>query len=172
MESGIGRTGCWFAYQRDGLPIGACIGLGERGTALDQGDHGSTFGGNPVAYAAALAVLDTIAADGLLGHAAAIGTQLAAGLSAITHPLLAGVRGRGLWLAVMLTEPVAGAAERACQDRGYLVNAVQPDAIRLAPPLILSAAEAAAFTGALPAILDAVAAAEPAGSGSAGKEPL
>jgi acetylornithine aminotransferase len=180
IQSGIGRTGRWFAHQRDGvrpdlltlakglgggLPIGACVGLGECGTALDRGDHGSTFGGNPVACAAALAVLDTIEAGGLLGHAAAIGAQLADGISAITHPLLAGVRGRGLWLAVMLTEPVAGPAESACQDRGYLVNAVQPDAIRLAPPLILERAQAAAFTGALPAILDAVAAAEPAGSG-------
>ena len=94
-----------------GLPIGACIGLGECGTALDRGDHGSTFGGNPVACAAALAVLDTIETDGLLGHAAAIGAQLADGISAIAHPLLAGVRGRGLWLAVMLSRPAAGLAE-------------------------------------------------------------
>ena len=170
IQSGIGRTGRWFAHQQDGvrpdvltlakglgggLPIGACIGLGECGTALDKGDHGSTFGGNPVACAAALAVLDTIEADGLLGHAAAIGAQLADGISAITHPLLAGVRGRGLWLAVMLNRPAAALADSACQSRGYLVNAVQPDAIRLAPPLILSSAQAAAFTAALPSILDA-----------------
>ena len=173
IQSGIGRTGRWFAHQQDGvrpdvltlakglgggLPIGACIGLGECGTALDRGDHGSTFGGNPVACAAALAVLDTIETDGLLGHAAAIGAQLADGISAITHPLLAGVRGRGLWLAIMLNQPAAGLVESTCQSHGYLVNAVQPDAIRLAPPLILSSAQAAAFTAALPSILDAAAA--------------
>ena len=172
IQSGIGRTGRWFAHQQDGvrpdvltlakglgggLPIGACIGLGECGTALDRGDHGSTFGGNPVACAAALAVLDTIETDGLLGHAAAIGAQLADGISAIVHPLLAGVRGRGLWLAVMLHRPAAGLAETTCLSHGYLVNAVQPDAIRLAPPLILSAAEADSFVAALPSILDGVA---------------
>jgi acetylornithine/N-succinyldiaminopimelate aminotransferase len=182
IQSGIGRTGHWFAHQPDGvlpdvltlakglgggLPIGACIGLGECGTALDKGDHGSTFGGNPVACAAALAVLDTIDADGLLGQAASLGAQLTADISAISHPLLAGVRGRGLWLAFMLTEPVAGLVQSACQAAGYLVNAVQPDAIRLAPPLILTSEQAAAFTAALPAILAAAASADGAGSASA-----
>ena len=117
IQSGIGRTGAWFAHQVDGvlpdvltlakglgggLPIGACIGLGPAGTALGKGDHGSTFGGNPVACAAALAVLDTIESGGLLAHAAAIGDRLAAGLAATAHPLLRGVRGRGLWLAALL----------------------------------------------------------------------
>ena len=169
IQSGIGRTGAWFAHQAEGitpdvvtlakglgggLPIGACIGLGECGTALGQGDHGSTFGGNPVACAAALAVLDTIERDGLLAQAERVGGQLAADIAASGHPLVAGVRGSGLWLAVALTAPAAPAVEAACRDAGYLVNAVQPDAIRLAPPLILSAAQAAEFTGALPAILD------------------
>ena len=173
IQSGTGRTGSWFAHQQEGvrpdvltlakglgggLPIGACIGLGECGTALDKGDHGSTFGGNPVACAAALAVLDTIASEGLLEHATRLGAQLTADISAIEHPLLAGVRGRGLWLAFLLTEPVAGLVESACQASGYLVNAVQPDAIRLAPPLILTSEQAAAFTAALPSILDAAAA--------------
>jgi acetylornithine aminotransferase len=186
IQSGIGRTGRWFAHQQDGvrpdvltlakglgggLPIGACIGLGECGTALDRGDHGSTFGGNPVACAAALAVLDTIEADGLLGQAAAIGTQLADGISAITHPLLAGVRGRGLWLAIMLNRPAAGLVESACQSHGFLVNAVQPDAIRLAPPLILSSGQAAAFTAALPSILGAAAASQ-AGPAPAAVRPV
>jgi acetylornithine/N-succinyldiaminopimelate aminotransferase len=171
IQSGIGRTGQWFAHQDEqmlpdvltlakglggGLPIGACIGLGECGTALDKGDHGSTFGGNPVACAAALAVLDTIAADGLLAHVAAVGEQLAGDIAAVSHPLLAGVRGRGLWLAATLTAPVAAQVQAACTRSGFLVNAVQPDAIRLAPPLILSSAEAAAFTNALPDILEEV----------------
>ena len=172
IQSGIGRTGAWFAHQVDGvlpdvltlakglgggLPIGACIGFGPAGAALRKGDHGSTFGGNPVACAAALAVLDTIESSGLLAHAAAMGERLAAGLAAIDHPLLAGVRGRGLWLAALLTQPAAGAVEAACREAGFLVNAVQPDAIRLAPPLILTAAQADSFLAALPAALGQVA---------------
>jgi len=169
IQSGIGRTGGWFAHQADGvvpdvltlakglgggLPIGACIGLGPAATTLARGDHGSTFGGNPVACAAALAVLATIEADGLLAHAAAIGARLVGGLAGIGHPLLAGVRGRGLWLAALLARPVAGSVEAACRRAGFLVNAVQPDAIRLAPPLILSAGQADEFLATLPAILD------------------
>jgi acetylornithine/N-succinyldiaminopimelate aminotransferase len=169
IQSGIGRAGTWYAHQPDGvrpdvltlakglgggLPIGACIGLGAAATALGKGDHGSTFGGNPVACAAALAVLDTIAAEGLLASAAAVGGRLAAGIAGLSHPLLSGVRGRGLWLAAILTEPAAGQVEAAARRAGYLVNAVQPDAIRLAPPLILRADEADAFLTALPAILD------------------
>jgi acetylornithine aminotransferase len=169
IQSGIGRTGAWFAHQEDGvvpdvitlakglgggLPIGACVGLGECGTALRKGDHGSTFGGNPVACAAALAVLDTIEAGGLLEQAAATGRRLRAGILAAGHPLVAGVRGRGLWLAIELAEPIAPAVEAACRRAGYLVNAVQPDAIRLAPPLILAAAQADAFTSALAGMLD------------------
>jgi acetylornithine/N-succinyldiaminopimelate aminotransferase len=170
IQSGIGRTGTWFAHQADGvrpdvltlakglgggLPIGACIGLGDAGTALRKGDHGSTFGGNPVACAAAQAVLDTIEADGLLAQAVAVGQQLERGLAGLGHPLLRGVRGRGLWLAAMLTAPRAADVEAASRAAGYLVNAVQPDAVRLAPPLILDAGQAAAFLTALPAILDA-----------------
>jgi len=138
-----------------GLPIGACIGLGEAATTLGKGDHGSTFGGNPVACAAALAVLETIETDDLLARAAATGERLSAGIGAISHPLLQGVRGRGLWLAAVLTGPAAGGVEAAARQAGFLVNAVQPGAIRLAPPLILSAAEADEFLAALPAILDA-----------------
>jgi acetylornithine aminotransferase len=169
IQSGIGRTGAWFAHQQagllpdvitlakglgGGLPIGACIGLGDCGTALRKGDHGSTFGGNPIACAAALAVLDTIEADGLLANAAATGQRLAAGITAAGHPLVAGVRGSGLWLAIELTGPAAASVEAACRAAGYLVNAVQPDAIRLAPPLILTAAQADSFTAALAGILD------------------
>ena len=169
IQSGIGRTGAWFAHQAagvrpdvltlakglgGGLPIGVCAGLGPAGSGFAKGDHGSTFGGNPVACAAALAVLDTIDRDGLLAHVTAVGDQLAAGLEALRHPLVASVRGLGLWRAVVLTTEVAPAAEAAARRAGFLVNAVQPDAIRLAPPLILSTAEAAEFTAALPGILD------------------
>jgi acetylornithine aminotransferase len=173
IQSGIGRTGTWFAHQHDGarpdvltlakglgggLPIGACIGFGELGGAFSKGDHGSTFGGNPVACAAALAVLDVIERDGLLDHAAAVGDQLRSGIAAVRHPLLSGARGRGLWLAAVLSEPAAADVEAASRDAGFLVNAVQPDAIRLAPPLILSDADAKSFVAALPSILDRAAA--------------
>ena len=168
IQSAIGRTGAWFAHQAagvrpdvltlakglgGGLPIGACVGLGAAGTGFAKGDHGSTFGGNPVACAAALAVLEVIERDGLLAHVTAVGEHLAAGLGQVSHPLLAGVRGLGLWRAVVLTSEEAPAVEAAARRAGFLVNAVQPDAIRLAPPLILSAAQADEFTAALPAIL-------------------
>jgi acetylornithine aminotransferase len=174
VQSGIGRTGSWFSVQRSGvvpdvvtlakglgggLPIGACIGIGAAGTLFAKGDHGSTFGGNPVCCAAALAVLDTIERDGLLEHAAAVGTRLANALAAIAHPLSRGVRGEGLWLAIVLAEPVAAAVEAVAREAGFLVNAVQPDAVRLAPPLVLSTTEADAFVAAVPGILDQVASA-------------
>jgi acetylornithine/N-succinyldiaminopimelate aminotransferase len=167
IQSGIGRTGTWFAHQSEevrpdiltlakglggGLPIGACIGFG---VAFARGEHGSTFGGNPVASAAALAVLETIERDGLLANVAAVGERLAAGIEEVKHPLVAGVRGSGLWLAMALTSDAAARVEAAARQAGFLVNAVQPDAIRVAPPLILSADQAAEFTAALPGILDA-----------------
>jgi acetylornithine aminotransferase len=168
IQSGIGRTGAWFAHQQEqilpdvltlakglggGLPIGACVGFGDCGGALGKGDHGSTFGANPVACAAALAVLDTIDSQNILANVKAVGETLAGGIAAVEHPLLSGVRGSGLWLAAVLTADKAPAVYTAAQARGFLVNAVQPDAVRLAPPLILTSAEAEEFTAALPAIL-------------------
>jgi acetylornithine/N-succinyldiaminopimelate aminotransferase len=171
IQSGIGRTGAWFAHQAEGvtpdvmtlakglgggMPIGACVGFGEAGGALLAGDHGSTFGGNPVACAAALAVLDTIEKDDLLKNVKSVGETLANGIAAIDHPLLSGVRGSGLWLAAVLTADKAPQVNNAARQAGFLVNAVQPDAVRLAPPLILTQAEAASFVDALPAILTKV----------------
>jgi len=171
IQSAIGRTGAWFAHQAQGvrpdvltlakglgggLPIGACVGFGPYGAGFAKGDHGSTFGGNPVACAAALAVLDTIERDGLLARVTAMGERLAAGVGAVRHPLVAGVRGQGLWLAIVLTAPRAADVEAAARRAGFLVNAVQPDAIRLAPPLILSPAEGDEFLAAWPAVLDGV----------------
>jgi len=168
IQSGIGRTGAWFAHQEagitpdvltlakglgGGLPIGACVGFGAAGTALGKGDHGSTFGGNPIACAAALAVLDTIEQQNILANVKAVGDALAAGIEATGHPLLKGVRGSGLWLAAVLTADRSAAVCAAAQSRGFLVNPVQPDAVRLAPPLILSRAEAGEFIAALPEIL-------------------
>ena len=169
IQSGIGRTGTWFAHQHagvvpdvmtlakglgGGLPIGACIGFGEFGTVFAKGDHGSTFGGNPVSAAAALAVLDTIEKENLLDHVLAVGRQLAGGLAAVEHPLLTGVRGSGLWQAATLDRPVAAHVQAAAQDAGFLVNAVQPDAIRIAPPLVVTGEQVRTFVDAFPEILD------------------
>jgi acetylornithine aminotransferase len=173
IQSGIGRTGAWFAFQAEGvrpdvitlakglgggLPIGACIGIGAAGSGFSRGDHGSTFGGNPIACAAALAVLDTIERDGLLAQVTRVGAVLSAGIAAAGHPLIAGVRGSGLWLAIALTAPAATSVETSARQAGFLVNAVQPDAIRLAPPLVLSDGQARSFTNALPEILSDAAA--------------
>lgn len=171
VQGGIGRTGKWFAHQHEGivadivtlakglgggLPVGACIGTGDAAEALQRGDHGSTFGGNPVSCAAALAVIDTITSEGLLDKVEQLGVSWKADLTACADGLLSGVRGRGLWLGL----EAAGAApaiEAAAREQGFIVNATGPDAVRIAPPLILTAAEAASFSDALPDILEAAA---------------
>jgi acetylornithine aminotransferase len=167
VQGGIGRTGVWFAHQHEavvpdlvsvakglggGLPVGACIAVGATAEALQRGDHGSTFGGNPVSCAAALAVIDVIEQEGLLKQVEEIGQQWMADLGALAGDVLTGVRGRGLWIGLELPG-VAAAVESAARERGFLVNATGPDAVRIAPPLILSADEAASFTKALPGIL-------------------
>ncbi|HXS62268.1 MAG TPA: acetylornithine transaminase [Streptosporangiaceae bacterium] len=169
IQSGIGRTGAWFAFQAEGvspdvitlakglgggLPIGACIGIGAAADGFMRGDHGSTFGGNPIACAAALAVLDVIEKDGLLDQVSKVGAKLADGLGSVEHPLVTGARGTGLWQALVLAEPAAGKVEAAAREAGFLVNAVQPDAVRIAPPLILTQEQADSFVDALPGILE------------------
>jgi acetylornithine aminotransferase len=152
VQSGIGRTGDWFASQAagvqpdiltlakglgGGLPIGACVGFGPAAGLLTPGSHGSTFGGNPVSCAAALAVLRTIEQDDLLTRVRRVGAVLGAGLLELTDPLVEQVRGSGLWWGVQLRAEVAGMVEAAARDRGLLVNAVKPNVIRLAPALIV-----------------------------------
>jgi acetylornithine/N-succinyldiaminopimelate aminotransferase len=168
VQTGVGRTGAWFAFHRAGItpdvvtvakglgggfPIGACIGIGAAAGLLGPGSHGTTFGGNPVAAAAALAVLHAIERDGLLANARQVGAALRTGVP--SHRLLAGVRGEGLLLAIELTEPVAADVAQAALAAGFIVNPVAPDAIRLAPPLILTVDQAGEFLTALPGILDA-----------------
>ena len=168
IQSGIGRTGSWFAHQAEGvtpdvmtlakglgggLPIGACVGFGEAGSALVAGDHGSTFGGNPIACAAALAVINTIERDDLLKNVKAVGETLASGIAAIDHPLLARRPRHRPWLAAVLTEDKAPPVNTAARRGGIPGQRGQPDAVRLAPPLILTQAEATGFVEALPAIL-------------------
>ena len=173
VQSGVGRTGAWFASAATGvrpdimtlakglgggLPIGACIAFGDAARLFTPGSHGSTFGGNPVSCAAALAVLDTIEKDGLLDNVARLGASLADGLTGLSHPLIADVRGSGLWRGIQLTRPVAGAVEQAARDRGLLVNAVKPAVLRLAPPLIIDDQDVAEAIEIISAALDAVAA--------------
>ncbi|MEU3454334.1 acetylornithine transaminase [Micromonospora sp. NPDC006766] len=183
VQTGIGRTGHWFAHQAEGvepdvvtlakglgggLPIGACLAFGRAADLLDPGSHGTTFGGNPVSCAAALAVVATIANEGLLDHVKRTGERLRRGIETLGHPLVAEVRGAGLLLGVVLAEPVSAAVTTALRDAGFLVNPVQPDVVRLAPPLILTPDQADAFLAALPAALDAAAPAADLG----GKWPL
>jgi len=171
VQSGIGRSGSWLMSTAQGvvpdivtlakglaggLPLGAVIAQGEAAEVFAPGDHGSTFGGNPVSCAAALAVIETIENDHLLDHVTAIGMRWASSFDACDHPLLASHRGAGLWRALELASPVAPAFDAAARDSGFLLNAVRPTSIRLAPPLILSANDADEFTAALPALLDAV----------------
>jgi acetylornithine aminotransferase len=176
VQSGIGRTGEWFASTASGvrpdiltlakglgggLPIGSCIGIGAAATLLTPGSHGSTFGGNPVSCAAALAVLTTIESEGLLAGVRAVGAELHAGLLAIDSPLLLGVRGSGLWRGLVLAEDLAAEVESVARGRGLLVNAVKPNVIRLAPPLIVSSEEVAEAVGVIAAALAEVSAAQP-----------
>jgi acetylornithine aminotransferase len=180
VQTGVARTGTWFAFQHadalgvdvdtgaaadvpdvvtlakglgGGIPIGATIALGDAADLLGPGQHGSTFGGNPVSCAAALTVLDVIESDGLLTAATDRGRQLAQGLAAVDG--VAHVRGRGLLLGVQLTEANAADVARAALDAGFIVNDVAPDTIRLAPPLVLSAAEADEIVAAWASILSA-----------------
>lgn len=176
VQTGVGRTGTWFAFQQQeigggitpdvvtlakglggGFPVGAVVAFGERAaTLLGRGQHGTTFGGNPVAAAAALATLGVIERDGLLANVRAVGEQLREGIATCGSPVVAGARGRGLLIAVQLAAPVAADVARLALDQGFIVNAVQPDAVRLAPPLILTrdqASDVVAFFAGLPADL-------------------
>jgi acetylornithine aminotransferase len=169
VQTGIGRTGAWFAHQTagvvpdvvtlakglgGGLPIGACIGIGAAASLLEPGHHGTTFGGNPVCCAAALAVITTIASEGLLEQVTLVGKGIVTGVEALGHPLVRGVDGAGLLIGILLNEPVSGAVATAARDAGFLVNNAVPDRVRLAPPLVLTEAQAGEFLTALPAILD------------------
>lgn len=169
VQTGIARTGPWFAHQGSGvapdvvtlakglgggLPLGACVAFGPAAQLLGTGQHGSTFGGNPIACAAALAVLATIEAEDLGTRAKTLGARLTEEILELGHPLVAGVRGAGLLLGIELRAPVAAAAESTLREAGFLVNAVAGDVIRLAPPLVLTDEQAGAFLTALPAALD------------------
>lgn len=157
VQTGIGRTGRWFDHLPSGaapdvvtvakglgggIPIGACLAFGEAATLLQPGNHGTTFGGNPVAAAAALAVIDTIDADGLLEQAVHVGDVFARVLLGTEY--VSEITGRGLLRGVVLTKPVATHVQGLALDAGLIVNAPTPQRLRLAPPLIMTADEAQA----------------------------
>nr|WP_281285746.1 acetylornithine transaminase [Aeromicrobium flavum] len=169
VQTGIGRTGDWFGHSPSGvrpdlvtlakglgggIPIGALVALGEAATLLGPGNHGTTFGGNPVATAAGLAVISTIEKDDLLTATRSRGDQLAAGLGA--NARVESVTGRGLLRGIVLSEPRSADVQRAALDAGLIVNAPTPDRLRLAPPLVLTEDEAADAVRTLSAVIDEV----------------
>ncbi len=170
VQTGVGRTGAWFAFQEagvlpdamtlakglgGGVPVGALVTFGPEATALlGPGQHGSTFGGNPLACAAGLAVLDTIESEGLLAHVRAAGEHLAERVRALADPRITGVRGAGLLRAVTLAGEWAPGVAAAALEAGFILNPVAPDAIRLAPPLVVTTDQLDLVVDALPVLLD------------------
>ncbi|MBW8751904.1 MAG: acetylornithine transaminase, partial [Propionibacteriales bacterium] len=175
IQTGMGRTGAWFAHQNPdvcdplpspadvvtvakglagGFPIGACIAIGEAADLLQPGNHGTTFGGNPVACAAALAVIETIEADGLLERATALGRRIRDEVAA--DPRVAEATGSGLLVGIVLHDRGAIRLAEAALAHGFIVNPATVERIRLAPPLVLTDDDADAFVKAFPTWLDEV----------------
>ena len=168
VQTGLGRCGEWLAHRADGVvadlvtlakglgngfPIGACLASGPALDLLQPGQHGTTFGGNPVAAAAGNAVVDALE-GGVLDNARATGAWLRDAVSGLGHELISSVRGRGMLLGVVLTKEVAPQVAEAALAAGFIVNAPRPDVIRLAPPLISTPEDLAGFLEALPGLLD------------------
>ena len=160
IQTGAGRTGAWFGFSHEGItpdaitlakgigggfPIGALVTYGAASALFTPGSHGSTFGGNPLATAVADAVLAEIERADLVDNAARRGAELRDIILGIDSPLVGGVRGRGLLVGVALTQPVAGAVVAAAQDRGLIVNAANPETVRVAPALTIGDTELAEF---------------------------
>ena len=168
VQTGLGRTGRWFGHQHahgvrpdvvtmakalgNGVPIGACWAREEVAVTFRPGDHATTFGGQPLVARTALAVLEVMEAEDVPARAARAGERLGVALGAL--PGVAEVRGAGLLLAAELAPGLdAKALETRCRERGLVVNAVTPTAIRLAPPLLVSDAEIDEAVGILGAAL-------------------
>jgi acetylornithine aminotransferase len=160
IQTGAGRTGAWFAFQRSGIvpdaivvakgiaggvPIGALITFGDASDLFQRGQHGSTFGGNPLATAAANAVLGEIERAGLVEAAVTNGALIRAAIEAMRSPLVEEIRGAGLLIGVGLTVPIANRVATEALARGLIVNAANDTSIRIAPPLIVGVAEIAEF---------------------------
>ena len=167
VQTGLGRTGRWFGFQHsdvtpdivtmakalgNGVPIGACWARDSVAEAFRPGDHASTFGGQPLAARAALAVLDVMAAEDVPARATRAGAVLRERLDAL--PQVVAVRGRGLLLAAELAPGIeAGSIATACLDAGLVVNAVTPTALRFAPSLLVTDVEIEEAVGILAEIL-------------------
>ncbi len=160
IQTGAGRTGAWFGFSHEGItpdaitlakgigggfPIGALVTYGAASSLFTPGSHGSTFGGNPLATAVADAVLTEIENAGLVENAARRGEEIRQIIADIDSPLITGVRGRGLLIGVALSAPVANEVVAAAQDRGLIVNAANPETVRIAPALTIGDSELAAF---------------------------
>lgn len=160
IQTGIGRTGTWFAFQQTGVvpdalaiakgiaggvPIGALVTFGGASELFQPGQHGSTFGGNPLATAAGNAVLGEIERAGLIENASVIGAKLRAIVEAIDSPLITEVRGQGALIGLGLSQPVAAALSTAAFAHGLIINAPNDSSIRIAPPLIIGDAELEEF---------------------------
>jgi len=160
IQTGVGRTGTWFAFQQTdvvpdalvlakgiagGVPIGALVTFGAASDLFQPGQHGSTFGGNPLATAAGNAVLGEIERAGLIENATVIGAKLRALVEAIDSPLITEVRGQGALVGLGLSQPVAGALSVAAFANGLIINAPNDSTIRIAPPLIVGDAELEEF---------------------------
>lgn len=160
IQTGAGRTGEWFEFQRAGIlpdavtlakgigggfPIGALVTIGAASDLYSKGQHGSTFGGNPLATAVANAVLGEIEDAGLVENARIRGDEVRALISSIDSPLIGEVRGHGLLIGIGLTEPRAGELATAALAEGLIINAANDASIRLAPPLIIGDAEVTEF---------------------------
>ncbi|WP_285364293.1 acetylornithine transaminase [Microbacterium sp. LMC-P-041] len=160
IQTGAGRTGAWFGFSHEGItpdaitlakgigggfPIGALVTYGAASSLFTPGSHGSTFGGNPLATAVADAVLTEIENAGLVENAARRGEEIRQIIADIDSPLVTGVRGRGLLIGVALGAPVANDVVAAAQERGLIVNAANPETVRIAPALTIGDAELAEF---------------------------
>lgn len=158
VQTGMGRTGDWFGYEYSGikpdvitlakglgggLPLGAMIALGDAANLFQPGDHGSTFGGNPVATAAGLAVIETIEKSDLLKSVNSIGLELMADIALIEG--VKSVRGAGLLIGIEFSQPIARQIASRCQVNGVLVNGNSETVIRIAPPLIVTDKDVTTF---------------------------
>ncbi|MGV8913726.1 MAG: acetylornithine transaminase [Rhodoglobus sp.] len=171
IQTGAGRTGNWFGFQESGIvpdaitlakgigggvPIGALVTFGAASTLLQPGQHGTTFGGNPLVCAVSDAVLAQIETDNLVANASQRGAELRTALARIESPLIVELRGRGLLIGIGLAEPVAQRIVAVALDHGLIINAPNESTVRLAPPLIIGESEITEFIETFSAVLNAV----------------
>ncbi|MBH0117959.1 acetylornithine transaminase [Salinibacterium sp. NG253] len=171
IQTGAGRTGDWFGFQESGIvpdaitmakgmgggvPIGALVTFGKASSLMHPGQHGTTFGGNPLVCAVSEAVLGQIESDDLVANAALRGAELRTALARIDSALIVELRGRGLLIGIGLAEPVAQEIVAVALKHGLIINVPNSSTVRLAPPLIIGDAEIAEFIDTFSTVLDEV----------------